>query len=781
MSEGPSEALVALLERLGLATAQQIHAVRGKARALARQLPLFSSVWVDALVAARHLTPFQAQQIHAGRGETLKLGPYVLTEPRGSLGYAEVFRAREIATRRQVLLVRGVETCRQPAEVQRRVEELVCRVQRIENEGYARIGDAGVEHHTPWAVCPQVPAISAAQWLWRKGRFPPELVLEIARQTVARLRELASVGVVHGDLALAGILLAGGDVHLPWGGVRGIWRPHESYSEAHLPPEAFRYLAPERIADGTEPDQRSDLYSLGCVWWHMLAGRPAVSGGDGLTQMQAAHAARIRDIRFFAPDAPAPLAAAVSACTQTESNRRPESLDRLSAMLGPSTRGGRQALARSLHVRAKNTARLIDWTVHLGQSKQTPVWMAAAAGCLVVVAALALPGWMAAKSPSHTAAAAASSNEPGEDGTVTTSTDSTGSAAEPLSARKPPWAASTETGASAATATPPAQPSPEKDGGAADLVLPAGRPVAAESLRLTAGQIVRPQGGTRGQVMVPASGLKIAVDDVRFEHIEFVAAVAAPAAERSTLIDLRAHRLELDSCIFRGQAQQPTTAIDWSRPQQPEGRLLPVAGRIQMVDCVMSEVQLGIDCQAERPVTIEMENVLLSTAQPGSRLFRLSRHPGVENPVKLRLAACTLRGGDALLEIEHDAPEPAAGKVSLQATHCVFAPHRAGALVRWVGDADPRSVLAELACHGKGSLLSPAASLLVWRDGLGRRHLLDDAGVQVDGLVRASFEFVGGDAHHAAAAQVARWSAPLRSDQPPGIRAAALPSSATAK
>ena len=57
---------------------------------------------------------------------------------------------------------------------------------------------------------------------------------------------------------------------------------------ADLLPEAYDYLAPERVTLGEPPNVSSDIYACGCVWWQMLCGRPPLGGGDSLTKLHAA-------------------------------------------------------------------------------------------------------------------------------------------------------------------------------------------------------------------------------------------------------------------------------------------------------------------------------------------------------------------------------------------------------------------------------------------------------------------------------------------------------------
>lgn len=104
MPEQPPAQLVAMLERLGLATAGQVARMGRRVRRLARDLPRFESVWVDALAQTRVLTPFQAAEINAGRGESLRIGPYVLCERLPTPCYVPCYRAIRLDSRETVRL-----------------------------------------------------------------------------------------------------------------------------------------------------------------------------------------------------------------------------------------------------------------------------------------------------------------------------------------------------------------------------------------------------------------------------------------------------------------------------------------------------------------------------------------------------------------------------------------------------------------------------------------------------------------------------------------------------
>ncbi len=96
MTDRPSESLIELLARLRLATPGQVESQAADVRRLAGDLPLLDVVWLDSLVQARLIPPYQASEINAGRGEGLAVGPYVLVRPLAALGYADSFEGRHL-------------------------------------------------------------------------------------------------------------------------------------------------------------------------------------------------------------------------------------------------------------------------------------------------------------------------------------------------------------------------------------------------------------------------------------------------------------------------------------------------------------------------------------------------------------------------------------------------------------------------------------------------------------------------------------------------------------
>ena len=408
MREAPPAQLAALLARLGLATDRDLEGVEPAVRRLAGDLPRFESVWIDALRQARFLTQFQAAEIHAGRGEALDVARYVVCQPVHECGYSAVYRAedREAGeTIRLAVFAPGDD----PGEVPRRLEKLIAAGKNIRGLS-GLITAAGVDGSRAWAASPWVEGVSLAELVLHHGRFPPETVLEIARAMLGELAALEATGLVHGDIRLDNVLIASdGDVHIPHAGLRSAIRPQEGIAHHDLAPDACSTLAPERVTEGTAPTVASDLFACGCVWWHILCGRPPLGGGDTLARLRAAQAAAIEDLHQWAADVPDALVKAIHDCLQKDPRQRPRSMSELAQRLGRAGRPGRRTIARCLNTAARPRAPWLGSRRTRGKKTANPHRLTAAVLALMALIGVAWPVWVShhrAKPPASIAGSA---------------------------------------------------------------------------------------------------------------------------------------------------------------------------------------------------------------------------------------------------------------------------------------------------------------------------------------------------------------------------------------
>jgi serine/threonine-protein kinase len=819
MAEQPPAALVATLERLGLATAQQIARMGRRVRRLARDLPRFESVWVDALLQARILTSFQAAELNAGRGPSLRIGPYVLLERLAHPYYVACYRGRNVESQEAVRLAVIENAGPRAGEILAQLKSLGVTVglsssaestvgpangdarRPVGNErpeslplSLGSITDAGADSGRIFAAAPWVEGRTAAEWIVHHGRFPGEVVLEIARTMLAGLAELEKAGICHGDLSIASLILAdNGGVRLSLPGVRGILRPEEGYAHADLPPEAYDTLAPERIAAGTPPRTPSEIYACGCVWWHLLCGRAPLAGGDSLARLRAAQAGEICDVRLYASDVPAALAAAISTCTEREPGRRPDSLARLASMLGPPTRGGKEALADCL---ARAGRPSVPWTTtvrSVRKSNRTPFWIAGTICVLAAAVATLWPAWHRhVTAGKATIAASAATANVGQNHVAPAESRQSGiqrvaTAVAREMASRPPGPQSpgvvTGLGASAEPLAGANQVVPagyqQVETSPPDLVLAADKPLMATSLDLRPGQRVRGPSGKRAVIVAVQAGLVVDKENVRFENVDFVwhPSVAASDAQNAepALVQLRASRAEFQGCSFQGQEMTPApvSAVRWVHPARAKDveTALP-SGRLRLADCLFRNVGVGLDCRTVGALAIELKNTLRLGGGP---LVRLDHCPQADEPASIVLEQVTLRGGGPLLEclVPRSVEQPA--ELSVVSTACAFVPEPGTPLVRLTGAEMPLPLLGAVRWTGQGSLLAPQIPVIAWRGPGEREEIVDESSLSIAGLVRSAVGFAGQPSTDPAGSRLIRWQAPLQSADPPGIDPAPLP------
>jgi len=156
-------------------------------------------------------------------------------------------------------------------------------------------------------VTPHVPDGSLRQRLQAEERLSPADTLRIARDVGAALDYAHRQGFVHRDVKPENILFADGHAVL---GDFGIARAASAFgrpavTEAGMAVGTPEYMSPEQAAGEEDLGTRSDLYSLACVVYEMLAGVPPLRG-DGARATMAKQVTEVpRSVRALRPEAPA--------------------------------------------------------------------------------------------------------------------------------------------------------------------------------------------------------------------------------------------------------------------------------------------------------------------------------------------------------------------------------------------------------------------------------------------------------------------------------------------
>ncbi len=184
--------------------------------------------------------------------------------------------------------------------------------------------DSGEAAGFLYYVMPYVEGESLRNRLTREKQLPLDDALRIAREVADALSYAHRRGVVHRDIKPENILLESEHaVVADFGIARAITAAgSERLTETGIAVGTPAYMSPEQGAGSGELDGRSDLYSLGCVLYEMLAGQPPFTGttADGVVRQHLA--AQPPSITVVRPAVPAHIAAALQcALAKTPADR----------------------------------------------------------------------------------------------------------------------------------------------------------------------------------------------------------------------------------------------------------------------------------------------------------------------------------------------------------------------------------------------------------------------------------------------------------------------------
>ena len=153
------------------------------------------------------------------------------------------------------------------------------------------------------------------------GPLPVADALAIARQIAEGLADAHRLGIVHRDIKPANIMLGRDAVaKVTDFGLAQVQGSGESTRTAGAA-GTLAYMSPEQ-AQGLRTDPRTDVWSLGCVMYEMLAGRAPFSSGTGQVDMYALLDGAHRPVTECRREAPPQLIAIVDRCLQKSPQQR---------------------------------------------------------------------------------------------------------------------------------------------------------------------------------------------------------------------------------------------------------------------------------------------------------------------------------------------------------------------------------------------------------------------------------------------------------------------------
>jgi serine/threonine-protein kinase len=262
----------------------------------------------------------QVREILAGR--------YELLDVLGRGGMGVVYRASDRVLGRTVAIkVLPAERAEDPMFVAR-FEREARSAAGLNHPGIVAVYDSGRDADTRYIVMECVPGLSLAQLLRQRRPLAAAEAVEIATQVASALAAAHRAGIIHRDVK-PGNVMVDNELRvkvLDFGIARAI--AATSLTNTAIVLGSAPYMAPE-VTRGESADERSDIYSLGCVLYEMLTGGPPFSGDLGAAVMHQHNTASPRPLRELNSTTPAALDALVMQMLAKQPGERPQTAAQL--------------------------------------------------------------------------------------------------------------------------------------------------------------------------------------------------------------------------------------------------------------------------------------------------------------------------------------------------------------------------------------------------------------------------------------------------------------------
>lgn len=249
---------------------------------------------------------------------------YEITAPIAEGATASIFLANDHRHGRRV----AIKVLRPDASVAfsdvRFVREIKF-LAHLQHPNILALYDSGLAAGLLYYVMPYVPGETLRARLDREKKLPLRTAIRGACELAGAVDYAHRHGIIHRDIKPENILLAETHVLLMDFGIAralGIAAGEQLTSPLTVGPGTPTYMSPEQFIPGQELDGRSDIYSMGAVFFEVVSGEPPFRADGGRAALMRKLAEPAPSLLSVAPDIPPAVAAVVARALATDPDDR---------------------------------------------------------------------------------------------------------------------------------------------------------------------------------------------------------------------------------------------------------------------------------------------------------------------------------------------------------------------------------------------------------------------------------------------------------------------------
>ncbi|MBN2409114.1 MAG: protein kinase [Candidatus Aminicenantes bacterium] len=257
---------------------------------------------------------------------------YQIIEELGKGGMGRVFRALDKKLDEEIAVKFIRPDLAQDAQSVERFRIELKAARQVIHKNVARMFDLNEQEGIPYITMEYVRGENLKSLIRKVGHLDARQAIRIARQVAEGLSEAHRIGVIHRDLKPHNIMIdEEGAARITDFGLAGL-RKSDDATLSSLGMGTPSYVSPEQV-EGGPTDGRSDIYSLGIVFYEMLTGETPFQGDTPYSIALKRLTKAPPDPRDINPEIPEALVQVMMNCLQKDPGRRYQSANELAVDL----------------------------------------------------------------------------------------------------------------------------------------------------------------------------------------------------------------------------------------------------------------------------------------------------------------------------------------------------------------------------------------------------------------------------------------------------------------